>query len=162
VVQTVVGFASYVKTEFEEERTEALAKLAGNSGRVRTGRRRALDAAGGGGGGGRGTRRWPVGRRADGTRPCPVETPGAPAPQAVEAGVRRRAGGSRKMRGWMPLSAEKSARTTTSGWRRSNAKFPAAGRANVKDFVNHIDYAVEANWHRSRGDFVGLRWGAAG
>ena len=35
------------------------------------------------------------------------------------------------------------ARNTTSGWPRSTQSFRPRAAANVKDFVNHIDYAVK-------------------
>ena len=41
------------------------------------------------------------------------------------------------------LPAPIGAPSTTAAWRRSIASIPAAGRATVKDYVDHIDYAVK-------------------
>jgi len=117
----VVGFASYVKTD-SKERIEALAKL--------------RDEFGLNGGGGRGAGR---GRGANGAenapRTCPVETPGS-------AGRQARGGGGRGNFALNALPPERRA-----GYERKlaevDAKYPPAPRANVKDFVNHIDYAVK-------------------
>ena len=140
VMQTV-GFASYVKID-SAERTAALTKLRDEFG---------LNApAGGGGGGGRGAG---AGAGAGGGRgagggagapaantppPCPVETPGA-APAA------QRGGGGGGGRGNAALDALTPARRAEYDKRLTeiDAKMPAAGRANVEDFVDHIDYAVK-------------------
>jgi membrane dipeptidase len=117
----VVGFASYVKTD-SKERVDALAKLREGFG---------LAQGGGRGGGGRG-------RGADSARVCPVENADAPAPQG------RGAGGGRG-RGNAGLDALSPQRRAEYDQRLAelDAKFPPAGRATVKDFVNHIDYAVK-------------------
>jgi len=122
----IVGFASYLKTE-SKERTEALAKLRAEFG---------LTAGfGGGGGGGRGA--GAAGEAA--VRPCPVE--GA----AGTAGPGRRGGAGGAGFGAAALNAlspEKRA-DYEKGLAEIDAKYPPAPRANVKDLVNHIDYAVK-------------------
>ncbi len=132
VMQTV-GFASYVKID-SKERTDALAKLREEFGLATAGAGGGRGGAGGGGGRGRGA-------AADGAaaapRGCPVETPGAPA--AARGG---RGGRGRGAFGLDTLSAEKRAEYDKR-LAEIDAKFPPAGRANVKDFVNHIDYAVK-------------------
>jgi membrane dipeptidase len=123
----VVGFASYVKTD-SKERVAALAKLREDFGLTQA-------AGRGGGGGGRG--------RGDGATPertCPVESAGGAAPQTRGAG--RGGGRGRGNAGLDALTPERRAdydkRLT-----EIDAKFPPAARANVNDFVNHIDYAVK-------------------
>jgi membrane dipeptidase len=118
----IVGFASYVKTD-SKERTAALAKLREDFGLTQGGGR------GGGGGGGRG-------RGADSARVCPVESSGGSAQQA------RGGGRGRGNAGLDALSAERRAEYDKR-LAEIDAKMPPAGRANVKDFVNHIDYAVK-------------------
>lgn len=135
----VVGFASYVKTD-SKERVDALAKLReefGLPGPGGAGGRGGRGGAGGGGGRGRGG--------ADGAgdaaapRPCPVES----ADGAAAAGRGRGAGrGGRGAFGLDTLSEEKRA-DYEKRLAEVDAKFPPASRANVKDFVNHIDYAVK-------------------
>jgi membrane dipeptidase len=130
----IVGFASYVKTD-SKERIDALAKLreefglaAGPGGR-----------GGGGFAGGRG--RGAGGDSADGaTRPCPVESADGAAPQGRRGG----AGGGRG-RGNAGLDALSAERRAEYDKRLAeiDAKLPPASRANVNDFVNHIDYAVK-------------------
>ena len=119
----VVGFASYVKTD-SKERTDALARLREEFGLTQAGGR------GGGGGRGRG------GAAANTARTCPVEVPGAPAPQGRGTG---------RGRGNAALDALTPERRAEYDKRLAelDAKLPPAGRANVKDFVNHIDYAVK-------------------
>jgi membrane dipeptidase len=131
----VVGFASYVKTD-SKERVDALAKLRDEFGLAQGGGR--------GGGGGRG--RGGAGRGAgDGAaapppRTCPVESADGSAPQG--RGAR---GGAGRGRGNADLDALSPERRAAYDKRLAeiDAKFPPAGRANVKDFVNHIDYAVK-------------------
>jgi membrane dipeptidase len=127
----VVGFASYVKTD-SKERTEALTKLREEFG---------LAAAGGGrGGGGRGRGNAAAGfgdAAAPSTRPCPVENASDPTPQGRRGGGRGRGNAALDA-----LSPEKRAEYEKR-MAEIDAKFPAATRANVKDFVNHIDYAVK-------------------
>jgi membrane dipeptidase len=131
----VVGFASYVKTD-SKERIDALAKLREEFG---------LPQAGGRGGGGGGRGRGGAGRGAgDGAvaasaRTCPVESAGGPAPQG------RGAGGGGRGRGNAGLDALSPEQRVEYDKRLAeiDAKLPPASRANVKDFVNHIDYAVK-------------------
>jgi membrane dipeptidase len=129
----VVGFSSYVKTD-SKERTDALAKLRDEFGLT--------PPAGGRGGGGRG--RGGAGAPGDAaaanaTRPCPVESASNPAPQG------RRGGGGGRGRSSAALDALSPERRAEYDKRLADidAKMPAAGRANVKEFVNHIDYAVK-------------------
>jgi membrane dipeptidase len=121
VVQ-IVGFASYVKTD-SKERVDALAKLREEFGLTQGGGR------GGGGGRGRGA--------ADSARVCPVESASGPGPQA--RGAR---GGGRGNAALDALAPERRAEYDKK-LAEIDSKFPPAGRANVKDFVNHIDYAVK-------------------
>ena len=125
----VVGFASYVKTD-SKERTEALAKLREEFGLAGAGGGR-----GGRGGGGRG--RGDV--AADSARACPVEG------SAAAAQGRRGGGGAGRGRGNAGLDALAPERRADYDKRLAemDAKFPPASRATVKDFVNHIDYAVK-------------------
>ena len=132
----VVGFASYVKTD-SKERLDALAKLRDDFGLTLGGGR-------GGGGGGRGA--GGRGRGGDGaeaaTRTCPVESADGTAPQGGR-GVGRGGGGrGRGNAGLDALTPEKRA-DYDKRLAEIDAKFPPATRANVKDFVNHIDYAVK-------------------
>lgn len=119
VVQ-VVGFASYVKPE-SKERTAALAKLREDMG---------FGAAG--------MARGSLGRgRMNAPRGCPVEDPNAPAQSALRGGP-----GGFAARLLEMLPPEKRAEYQ----KRSaeiDAKYPPAPRATVKDFVDHIDYAVK-------------------
>lgn len=131
----VVGFASYVKTD-SKERIDALTKLREEFGIAQAGGR----GAGGGFGGGRGRGAGPDGSAANATRPCPVESASGPAPQG--RGAR---GGAGRGRGGAALDALTPERRAEYDKRLAeiDAKFPPASRANVKDFVNHIDYAVK-------------------
>jgi len=131
----VVGFASYVKTD-SKERIDALAKLRDEFGIAQAGGR------GGGGAGGRG--RGAAGGSGDGAvanpvRTCPVESASGPAPQGRGA---RGAGRGRGNAGLDALSPERRAEYDKR-LAEIDAKLPPAARANVKDFVNHIDYAVK-------------------
>jgi membrane dipeptidase len=108
------GVASFVKTD-SKQRIDALEKL-----------RSELGLAGGRGGDGGGRRgRGPA-------RTCPVESADGAAPQGPG-------------RGNAALDALSPERRADYDRRMADidAKFPPAGRANVKDFVNHIDYAVK-------------------
>jgi membrane dipeptidase len=87
-----------------------------------------MTQGGGRGGGGRG-------RGEGAARVCPVETPGSPAPA-------RGGGRGRGNPALDALSPEKRA-DYDKRLAEIDAKLPPAGRANVKDFVNHIDYAVK-------------------
>ena len=130
----VVGFASYVKTD-SKERTEALTKLREEFGLNAAGGRR---GGGNGGGRGRGSAAGEPGAAANAPRPCPVETADGAASQG-------RRGAGRGGRGNAALDALSPERRAEYDKRLAeiDAKFPPAGRANVKDFVNHIDYAVK-------------------
>lgn len=119
----IVGFASYIKID-SKERTAALSKLRQEFGLPAQGGR-------GGGFGGRG------GAEAA-TRGCPVENASNAAPQAGGRG----AGAGRGNAGLNTLSPERRAEYEKR-MAEIDAKYPPAGRANVKDFVNHIDYAVK-------------------
>ncbi len=131
----VVGFASYVKTD-SKERTEALTKLRDEFGIAAQGGGR----GGRGGGGGRGRGGAGDGAAANTPRPCPVESADGAATQG-----RRGGGGAGRGRGNAALDALSPERRAEYDKRLAelDAKFPPAGRANVKDFVNHIDYAVK-------------------
>lgn len=128
----VVGFASYVKTD-SKERAQALTKLREEFGIV-------PPAGGFGGAAGRG--RGAAGEGATGTAPrvCPVESASGPAAQGRGAG-----GGPGRGRGNAGLAALSPERRAEYDKRLAelDAKLPPASRANVKDFVNHIDYAVK-------------------
>lgn len=115
----VVGFASYVKTD-SKERTAALAKLREDVGLV-PGR------AGGRGAG--------AGRPPAADRGCPVEDPNA----TVATTGRGGRGGA----GFLNNLAPDVRAAYEKGLAAIDAKYPPAARANVKDFVNHIDYAVK-------------------
>jgi membrane dipeptidase len=132
----VVGFASYVKTD-SKERVDALAKLRDEFGLAQGGGR----GGAGGGGRGRGAGRGAVdGAAAPPARTCPVESADGPAQQG--RGAR---GGAGRGRGNAALDALSPERRAEYDKRLAeiDAKFPPAARANVKDFVNHIDYAVK-------------------
>ncbi len=115
VIQTV-AFAAYVKVD-PAERTAALAALNLEFGL--TGR--------GGGGGGRGA--------GGATPPCPVEDPNAP-PAARGGGAGR---GNAAVEALSPERRADYDRKLAD----ITAKWPAAGRATVKDFADHIDYLVK-------------------
>jgi membrane dipeptidase len=121
----VVGFASYVKAE-SKERTAALAKLREEVGLVPGGGR-----GRGGFGGGEG------GEGAGSDRACPVESADGSAPQGAATKGRGRGMAFLNM-----LPPDKRA-AYEKGLAEIDAKFPPGPRANVKDFVNHIDYAVK-------------------
>ena len=121
VVQ-IVAFASYVKAD-PAERGPAIAALRQEF---------ALpNGRGGGGGAGRGARPRPP--------PCPVEG----ASPAAGAGRGGRGGG----RGGATAGLETLSPDRRAEFERRLAeidrKWPAAPRATVKDFVDHIDYAVK-------------------
>jgi membrane dipeptidase len=111
----VVGLAAFLKPD-PKERTDALAKLRDEFGT-------APPAEGRGG------------RGANAPRPCPVETATAAAVKAAPA--REPANPA-----VAALSPERRA-AYDKRLAEINAKWPPAARANVKDLVNHIDYAVK-------------------
>jgi membrane dipeptidase len=139
-VMQVVGYTGFLKSD-PKERTEALAKL-----REEFGLTAGRGAAGGGGGrGGRGaaaatgTGDTVAGLSADAAdrpaRACPVEG-------AALTGQGRGGGAGRGNAGLDALSPEKRA-DYDKRLAEIDAKYPPAARANVKDLVNHIDYAVK-------------------
>ena len=150
VIQTV-AFSSYVKAD-PPERTWALRLLndefgitpaAGGGGRAGGGgggggaRGAAAGAAGGGGGRG-------AAPGAEATRACPVEDPNAPpaAGRGGGGGGGGRGGGAAATNPADALSADRRAEYDKR-LAVINQKWPAATRATVKDFVDHIDYAVK-------------------
>jgi membrane dipeptidase len=133
----VVAFASYVKTD-SAERKQALEALAKEFGLPP-----GTPLGGRGGRGGRGARAGAPGDApaAAGTAAAATAAAGTPAQPPVAAGGGRQGGG----RGPNPLaqlSDEKRAELQTR-LAALDAKFPPPTRANVQDFVNHIDYAVK-------------------
>jgi membrane dipeptidase len=138
VIQTV-GFATYVKID-PAERTAALAALNTefglNAGRG-AGGRGAAGARGAGGAGAPGAAGAGGGRQA-GANPCPVEDPNAP-PAPPRGGGGGRGGANPALDALSPERRADYDRKLAD----INAKWPAAGRANVHDFVDHIDYLVK-------------------
>jgi membrane dipeptidase len=129
----IVGFASYVKTD-SKERIDALAKLRQGLRTCRAGWwTRCRRGGGGGAGAGRGRgaaagvpiRRGPVPLK---LLALPRKVAAADVGEGILVSTR---------------SHPNVAPTTTSRLAAIDAKFPPAARANVKDFVNHIDYAVK-------------------
>lgn len=132
VVQTV-AFASYVKVD-PPQRAIEMARLNAEFGVGGGGR-----GAGGAGGAGRAARAGMAGAAgAPQAAPCPIEDPNAP---AGARGGGRGAGG----RGNAALDALSPERRAEYDRRLAeiNTKWPAVTRANVKDFVDHIDYLVK-------------------
>jgi membrane dipeptidase len=124
----VVAFNSYVKVAPppSAERTAALDTLAEEFGLP-------AGSLGRGAGGGRGG----AGRGAPGAVAGADTARGAGAPPAAAAGGRQGRGGARAQ-----LSAEKRAELQKR-MAEVDQKFPPPPRATVKDFVDHIDYAVK-------------------
>ena len=116
----MVALSGYVKSD-PVERGPAITALRQEFG-VPNGR---------GGGAGRGAGAPPAAAR------CPVETPGSPPAAAPGAGR-----GGRGAAGLETLSADRRAEFDRR-MAEIDRKWPAAGRANVKDFVDEIDYAVK-------------------
>ena len=135
----VVGLASYVKTD-SKERTDAVAKLRQEFGLPQAGGRGGRGAIAGGRGRGAAAGGADDGAAANSARVCPVESAGGPAPQGRGAG-----GGAGRGRGNAGLEALSPERRGEYDKRLAeiDTKLPPAGQANVKDFVNHIDYAVK-------------------
>jgi membrane dipeptidase len=125
----VVGFASYIKTD-SKERIDALAKL-----RDEFGLNQQTGGGGANNGGGRGAANNAA--AANTPRACPIESPTSPAPQTRGGG-----GGGRGNAAVDALSPDRRAEYDKR-LAEIDAKYPPAGRANVQDFVNHIDYAVK-------------------
>jgi membrane dipeptidase len=138
VVQ-IVAFASYIKID-SKERTDALAKLRDEFGLTAPpGGRGGSGASGGAAGGrGRGAGMGAGGAGASAARPCPIESPAANTGGRAGAGRGNAAGNLNLNALSMEQRAEYEKRLA-----EIDAKYPAAGRANVQDFVNHIDYAVK-------------------
>lgn len=144
VMQTV-AFASYVKCDGPSpERVAALAALNKEFG-IEPGAGR---GAGGGGAGGRGGAGG-----AGGANAAPATPPAlnACAPQSDGGrggrggrGAGGAGGGGRGGRGGAPASLDSAQRVSyTAKLAEIDAKYPAPRRANVDDFVDHIDYAVK-------------------
>ncbi|MGH9143795.1 MAG: dipeptidase [Vicinamibacterales bacterium] len=121
-VAQIVAFASYVKAD-PAERAPAIAAL----------RREYALPNGRGGGAGRGRAAGPAV-----TPPCPLE--GAPSAQGAGRGGRGGRGGATA--GLEALPADRRAEFERR-LAEIDRKWPAAPRATVKDFVDHIDYAVK-------------------
>lgn len=119
----VVGFASYLKTD-SKERVAALAKLREEFG---------LPSPFGGRGGRGAFSGAGEASAGNSAHACPVEGANGPAPQA------RRGRGSF---GLETLSPERRA-AYDKRLAELDAQMPPTPRANVKDLVNHIDYAVK-------------------
>jgi membrane dipeptidase len=127
VMQTV-AFASYVKVASDSpERTAALDALRKEFG-LPDGSPLTAGGGRGGGGGGRAAGR--------GDAPAPVPNPCAP-PRGGGAG----AGGGRGNA--LAALTETQRADLQTKLAAVNQKFPAPARATVKDFVDHIDYAVK-------------------
>jgi membrane dipeptidase len=153
VIQTV-GFASYVKVD-SAERVAALAALqvefgltagrgagggrAGATPAAGTGTTPAPGAGRAAGAGAPAAAPPPAGRvTGAGANPCPIEDPNA-APAAGRGGGR---GGGRGNAALEALSPERRAEYDKK-LADINTRLPPAGRANVSDFVDHIDYLVK-------------------
>ena len=128
----VVGFASYIKTD-SKERIVALAKLREDFGL-------ATQAGGRGASGGIAAGRGRGSGAANSPQACPVENAADPASQG--RGANSGAGRGRGNAGLEALSPERRAEYDKR-LAELDAKLPPAPRANVKDFVDHIDYAVK-------------------
>jgi membrane dipeptidase len=117
----IVGFSSYLKTD-PAERAPALTKLRQDFG-IAAARGAATPVQRGG--------------RASngGPAPCPVESSSPPANATARGGR----GNAENLEGLSPERRAEYQRRLT----EIDAKWPAAGRATVKDLINHIDYAVK-------------------
>jgi membrane dipeptidase len=118
-VAQIVAFASYVKTD-PAERGPAIAALRQEF---------ALPNGRGGGGGGGGRAAGPAS-----TPPCPLESA-----SPVQAGRGGRGGATAGVDTLTPDRRAEFERRLA----EIDRKWPAAPRATVKDFVDHIDYAVK-------------------
>jgi membrane dipeptidase len=115
-VAQMVAFSSYIKPD-SKERTAALTKMRDDLGLgFGPGRRRAGGPAG------------PPPQRA-----CPVEDPKTAAGQARRGGIGR----------FLDMLPPEKRAAIQKRMAEIDAQYPAAPRATVKDFVNHIDYAVK-------------------
>ncbi|HUL72078.1 MAG TPA: dipeptidase [Vicinamibacterales bacterium] len=140
VVQ-VVAFASYVKADppgRAAARAAAMAQLREQFGLTAGGR-------GAGGGGGRGGGGRAAGAAAAGgaptAPPCPIEQPGA-AGRSGRGGGGGRGGAGAAPAGLDALTPEQRTQYELK-LAKINADYPPAPRATVRDFVDHIDYAVK-------------------
>jgi len=122
----IVGVASFIKAD-SNERSDALARLREEFGLASGGGREGRGGTGSRGRGGAG----------NAARACPVESAGDAAPQG-----RRGGGRGRGNAGVEALSPERRAEYDKQ-LAEIDTKYPPASRANVQDFVNHIDYAVK-------------------
>jgi membrane dipeptidase len=156
VIQTV-AFSSYVKAD-PPERTWALRLLndefgitpaaaaggrgGGGGGGGGGGAAGAAGGAAGGGGGRQGAGVGGGGGEAATPRACPVEDPNAPPAAGRGGGGGGRGGGGAATNPADALAPERRAEYDKR-LAAINQKWPAATRATVKDFVDHIDYAVK-------------------
>jgi membrane dipeptidase len=146
VVQTV-AFASYVKVEdpaITQARQQALSTLykefgvAAAPGGGRGAGRGEAAGAGRAAGGGRG-----AGRGQTGPPSCPIEDPNAPAGgRGARGGGGGGRGGGVNQDALAALTPERRAEYDRQ-LAAIQAKYPPMPRANVADFVNHIDYLVK-------------------
>ena len=136
VMQTV-AFNSYVKIAADSpERASALAALRKEFGLPEGANLGGRGGRGGGGGGGAANPCATAGRGVRGALPDATTTGAAPAAQ----GGQGRGGG----RGNALASLTEDQRTALQAkLAEINTRFPAPARATVKDFVDHIDYAVK-------------------
>ena len=119
----IVGLSGFVKVD-PPERAPAITTL-----------RQEFGLGGGrGAGAGRGAAPEPPA-----TAKCPIETPGSATAANAQPGGGR---GGRGQAGLESLSADRRAEYDRR-MAEIDRKWPAAGRANVKDFVDEIDYAVK-------------------
>jgi len=141
VVQ-VVAFASYVKADppgRAAARAAAMAQLREQFGIAAAGRGGGGGGGRGGAGGGRAAGAAPAGG-APATPPCSVEQPG-------QAGRGGRGGGGGRGAGAATAGLDALTPEQRTQYElkldKINADYPPAPRATVKDFVDHIDYAVK-------------------
>ena len=150
VVQTV-AFATYVKVD-PAERAPALAALRQEFGLAGGGGGRAAGGGGGGraAGGGRGDAGAAArgggaagaqggGRAGGAAAPCPIEDPKAPPAPGRGGGGGGRGGQNAALEALTPERRAEYDRRLA----EIDQKWPAATRATVADFVNHIDYLVK-------------------
>lgn len=127
-VAQMVALSSYVKAD-PPERAEMLSKLRSEFFQTDGGRGQAA-------GSGRGAGTMPATAK-PAVPPCPVE-----GPSPAGSGAGRGGGGGRGAAMLAQLTPERRA-DYEKRLADIDAKWPAAGRATVKDFVDHIDYAAK-------------------